>query len=170
MKYFILSLLIFFMIKWIFYKKKINKSLLSYINYVNNFIKKNNFNINRIIEFNRFYRYKKKKISFGAILFDDINKQLIIYETFIYKKKKVICIPDIRLFKYSDINKCLIRFNNENIDINKIYSNNLNRIMIYIETLDEVFNISFLSVNDLELFKMIYYEIVMLINNKEINI
>ena len=65
--------------EWISDLVKLNKSFLLFINRVNNFIESNNFVVSRIIEFNRFYKYKGKKIPLGSILFDDLNKQLIIY-------------------------------------------------------------------------------------------
>lgn len=154
MKYFILFILLIFLLllfRYFVIKRKINKSFLLFINRVNEFVEGNNFVVSRIIEFNRFYKYKGKKIPLGSILFDDLNKQLIIYETFIYKNKNIICIPDIRLFKYDDINKCTM-----NDDFFKIY----------IESSNEVFCINSFSVNDIIVFKKIYDEIVFRIVNE----
>ena len=156
MKYFILFILLILLLlfaRYLFIKVKLNKSFLLFINRVNDFINSNNFVVSKIIEFNRFFKYKGKKIPLGSILFDDLNKQLIIYETFIYKDKNIICIPDIRLFKYNDINKCIV-----NDDFSKIY----------IESTNEVFCINSFSVNDIDIFKKIYNEIVLILNNKKI--
>lgn len=153
MKYFILFILLIFLLllfRYFVIKRKLDKSFLLFINSINNFIESNNFVVSRIIEFNRFYKYKGKKIPLGSILFDDLNKQLIIYETFIYKDKNTICIPDIRLFNYSDINKCTM---NDNFS------------KIYIESSNEVFCINSFSVNDIDVFKKIYNEIVFIIVN-----
>lgn len=148
---FILLISLIFLIRYLFAKRKLDKSLLLFINKVNNFIESNNFVISKIIEFNRFYKYKGKKISLGSLLFDDLNKQLIIYETFVYKDKNIICIPDIRLFKFDDINKCIVKD-----DFSKIY----------IESSNEVFCINSFSVNDNYVFKNIYNEIVFIIVNE----
>jgi len=144
MKYFILFILLVLLLvlfRYLFIKVKLNKSFLLFINRVNDFINSNNFVVSEIIEINRFYKYKGKKIPLGSILFDDLNKQLIVYETFIYKDKNIICIPDIRLFKYDDINKCIV---NDNFS------------KIYIESSNEVFCINHLSVNDNDKFINIY--------------
>lgn len=145
--------------RFIHVKNKLNKSFLLFFNRINDFIENNNFVVSNILEFNRFYKYNGKKISLGAILFDDLNKQLIIYETFIYKDRNIICIPDIRLFKYSDIKKCVIKVDNKIININQVVDNNYSKIKLIIETNNDIYTINFLSVNDINLFINICVEL-----------
>lgn len=160
---FLLIIFIFFIVflffNIIFFVDKRNESINNFIKKVNIIIKDNGINISKEYTFNRFINYQKERISLGKIIFDDDNKQFLFYETFLYKKSKLLCIPDIRVFKYNELIKCSICNSdvsiNDNSYINLYFKNN------------DIFVIRFFSVKNNETFMNLYYEFRNIINNNK---
>lgn len=172
---FILLLVIYILIiiikKYIIFINGRNSSIDSFITRVNNEIKFNNLNISKEYVFNRFIKYKNMFVPLGKVIFDEVNKKIIIYETFIYKLTKFVCIPDIWCFSYFDVIECDILVNNVllyEIENDYILNNKKNAyIRIKLKECHYYIILRFMSINDIDLFVKLYKKMIEVINKNK---
>lgn len=176
MKFFIILFLILviftvFLFKLKTYIQKKNESIGFFLERVNKFIRINNINIDCEYVFNRFIKYKNKKVSLGKVIFDNQKELVLIYETFIYKSNKLVCIPDIRIFSYKSLINCSIFENTKKINClkNDTFKKNSSIFMkLQIKNdLNDYIILRFSSVNDNKTFINIYNEFNKIIDNNK---
>ena len=157
---------LFIIYKFILFKNKKNNSINIFLERIDKDYNKKIENVSRYYEFNRNIKYKKSIIPLGKICFDDINKDIFIYETFYNKDNHIVCLPDIRIFKYNDLIECNLYEKNKLINIgtfdNKIGNINKNNdIVILLKIKNNFYNhlkFHLSSINDSSLFREVYYE------------
>lgn len=169
-----LALLIYCIKKYVIYRKRKNKSIEDFLKKVNKAIKMNNVVVSKEYDFNREIKYQKRVIPLGKVIFDFVNKKVLIYETFISKIDHFICIPDINFFSYENLLDCSVFCENnilEDFD-NDYFLNNKEKILLKLNFsgyVCESLLIRFLSINDYELFIKLYQVFKQIVlNNKKI--
>ena len=180
--YLILILCFLIIILWNLknYYKKSKKALNIFLERVENAFNNNNVIVSEIFKFDRMVKVNNKRIPLGLLIIDENHKQIFIYETFWSKDERLICLPDIRVFKYDDLIKCKIMFKNKELKISefrkmfkiKIIKKEYKNILLVLEIKNHFFEkimIRLSSINNLETFFQIYHCLTKIIQeNKKI--
>lgn len=176
--YLLLVLLIY---QLVIYLNKRKKSLLLFLERVEKNFNNNCFNADKTFNFNRYVKYDNQVIPLGKLIIDEKRKKILIYETFFSKDEHLICLPDIRIFKYNDLISCQINLNGELMSLNEL--DKLHRLLPKKKLLfDEVhlilkienhffkcISLRLYSINDYELFCDIYSQLSKIVKeNKKI--
>lgn len=164
-----LVLLIFIYYKNKNYREKLEVSINNFLDCIEKKLQIAKVTNDREFSFKRVIKYHGKIIPLGKVIFDDKNKQIFIYETFIYQGNKLVCTPDIRNVKYKDIIECNFYANNEAIS----YSSDLRKrkdIAIRIRVLHNYYdyiNLNYFSVKDYDVLENLYFAFNKIIDNNK---
>ena len=102
---------------------------------------KHNMKETRAIPFGEYIHFKGNNIPTGKIIIDDENQKLLIYETFFREEENRVCLPDVFIFEFKNLQKCKIKYKYQEIEeediINIIFNEDIEWNMLYTEIADK---------------------------------